>query len=272
VQQCCTPTRGSTAVPFASSSKYKVMVRVTCYSEDGNAEVVLALRRFLVPLVLVAVVFSGWLAWREVSSRRQVREAPVVTIDKQPVAFASHTFDPAAPPPAEMPTLAAGESAECDSSFLSNTSVGGETRRTDATHAILAITHVKMMLQLNINIWVPTGAAQVLVEHEEGHRQISEYSYQTADKLAERIATAYIGKQVEISGTDLDAESSKMLQQLANEINDEYSKELDPLPPQRLYDGITDHGKNGVAAQGAVNHAIKNIAVESSQPAGNPRN
>jgi hypothetical protein len=198
-----------------------------------------------------------------------MREAPVLTISKQPVAFASHTFDPAAPP-AEMPPLAPGESAECDSNFLSNTSVRGETRKADATHATVTITHVQVMLQLNINIWVPTGATQVLIEHEEGHRQISEYSYQTADKLAGRIAAIYIGKQVEITGTDLDAESSKILQQLATEITDEYSKELDPGPPQRLYDVITDHGKNGVVAQGAVDHALKNIAVESTQPAANP--
>jgi len=57
-------------------------------------------------------------------------------------------------------------------------------------------------------------------------------------------------------------ESSKMLQHLATEINDEYSKELNPGPPQRLYDVITDHGKNGVVAKGAVDHALKNIAVE----------
>jgi len=40
-------------------------------------------------------------------------------------------------------------------------------------------------------------------------------NYQTADKLAERIAATYMGKQVEITGTDLGAESSKMLQQMA---------------------------------------------------------
>ena len=218
-------------------------------------------RRFMMPFIVVAVLSVGWLAWREVSSRRQLREAPVLSIDKQPIVFSSHTFDPAAPP-AEMPPLAPGESAECDSNFLSNTSVRGETRKTDATHATITITHVKVMLQLNINIWVPTGAASVLIEHEEGHRQISESSYQTADKLAERIAATYLGKQVEIAGTDLDVESSKMLQHLATEINDEYSKELNPGPPQRLYDVITDHGKNGVVAKGAVDHALKNIAVE----------
>src|SRR5207302_1573088 len=82
--------------------------------------------------------------------------------------------------------LAPGENAECDSNFLSNASVRGESRQTDATHATVTITEIKVTLQLNINIWVPTGVTQHVIEHEEGHRQVSEYYYQTADKLAER--------------------------------------------------------------------------------------
>jgi len=90
-----------------------------------------------------------------------------------------------------------------------------ESRQTDATHATVTITQIKMTLQLNINIWVPTGVSQQVIEHEEGHRQVSEYYYQNADKLAERIAATYMGKQVEITGADLGAESRKMLQQMA---------------------------------------------------------
>jgi hypothetical protein len=228
-------------------------------------------RPFLVPFVLLGVFILGWFSWREISSRRQLREAPVVTVNKQPIALARHTFDPAAPP-ADMPPLAPGESAECDSNFLSSASVRGETRKMDDTHATVSVTGVKVTLQLNINIWLPAGAAQNMIEHEDGHRQISEYSYQTADNLAERIATGYIGKQVEITGTDLDAESSKALQQLASDITEEYNKELSPGPTQRLYDAITDHSRNGVVAKDAVDHAIKNTAVESAQPTTNPGN
>ena len=190
-------------------------------------------------------------------------------IDKQPVAFASRTFDPAAPP-ADMPPLASGESAECDSQFLSSASVRGESRETDATHATVTITQIKVTLQLNINIWVPTGVTQHVIEHEDGHRQVSEYYYQTAGKLAERIAATYMGKQVEITGTDLGVESSKMLQQMATAITDEYNKELNPGPAQLLYDAITDHGRNEVVVKDAVAHALKNTAIESTQPVTNP--
>jgi hypothetical protein len=220
---------------------------------------------------LMGVLVLGWLTWRDFSSRRQLREAPALTINKLPIAFANRTFDPAAPPP-DIPPLAPGENAECDSNFLSNASVRGESRQTDATHATVTITQIKVTLGLNINIWVPTGVTQHVMEHEEGHREISEYYYQTADKLAERIATKYMGRRVEITGTDLGVESSKMLQQMATDITDEYNKELNPGPTQLLYDNITDHGRNDVVVRDAVAHALKNVAVEWTQPTTNPGN
>ncbi|HEY6270143.1 MAG TPA: hypothetical protein VIX11_17720 [Candidatus Acidoferrum sp.] len=229
------------------------------------------MRRGIVLCFLLGMLIFGWFAWRKSSSRQQLGEASVPTINKQPVAFASRTFDPAAPP-ANMPPLAQWETAECDSDFLSSASVRGETRQSDATHATVTITQVKMTLQLNINIWVPVGTTQHVIEHEEGHRQISESYYQTAHKVAERIAATYIGKQVEITGADLSAESNKMLQQMAADITDEYKRELNPGPTQLLYDSITNHGRNEVIVKDAVAHALKNTAIEAPQPAANPGN
>jgi hypothetical protein len=231
----------------------------------------LPLRRLLVLCVLLGLLILGWVAWRDSSSRQQLGEASAPTVTKQPVAFARRTFDSAAPP-ADMPPLSSLETAECDSNFLSNASVRGESRQTDAAHATVTITQVKMTLQLNINIWVPTGVTQRVIEHEDGHRQISEYYYQTADKVAERISATYMGKQVEITGADLGAESNKILQQMAADITDEYKKELNPGPTQLLYDDITDHGRNEVVVKDAVAHAIRNTAIESTPPASNPAN
>jgi hypothetical protein len=229
------------------------------------------LRRLIVLCVLLGMLIFGWFMWRESSSRQHPSEASSPAITKQPVDFASRTFDPAAPP-ADMPPLSPVETAECDSEFLSSASVRGEPRQTDGTHATITVTQIKMMLQLNINIWLPSGATQHLIEHEEGHRQISEYYYQTADKVAQRMAATYMGKQVEIIGTDLGAESNKVLQQMAADITDRYKRELNPGPTQLLYDDITDHGRNEVVVKDAVAHALKNIAIESPQPSANPGN
>ena len=142
--------------------------------------------------------------------------------------------------------------------------MAGETRQTDATHATVTITRIKVSLQLKITIWTPSGVTQHVIEHENGHRQISEFYYQTADKSAERAAETYMGKQVAVTGANLDAESKKMLQQMASEINDEYHKELNPEPAQLLFDSITDHSRNDVIAGEAVAHVLKNAMIESN--------
>jgi hypothetical protein len=211
--------------------------------------------------LLLAALVACWFAWRDSASRRRIREDSAPSIYKEAIVFASHTFDPAAPP-AEMPALGAGENAECDSDFRSSANVRGEKRLTDASHATVTITQITMTLRLNINIWVPIGAPPRVTEHEAGHWQISEYYYQGAHKLAERIAAKYLGRQVEISGADLNAESNQMLLKMANEITEEYAKELDPGPTQLLYDTITDHGRNDVVVKDAVEHALKNVSIE----------
>jgi hypothetical protein len=219
-------------------------------------------RRLIVLCVFLGIVLVAWLIWRNSPSRHQQSEHPAPAIDKQPVAFANHTFNPNSPP-ADMPTLAYGEEAVCDSNFSSNTSVGGESQKTDATHATVTITKVKMILQLSIDIWVPTGVTQHVVEHEDGHRQISEYYYQTAGKLAERIAVTYMSKQIDISGTDLESQFEKALHQTAADITNEYDRDLRIAATQQYYDVITDHGRSESDVKEAVAAAVENAKIVS---------
>jgi len=155
-----------------------------------------------------------------------------------------------------MPQLAPDELAVCDSNFLSDANVGGDAHETDSTHAIVTVTTVTVNLQLNVTIWVPASASQHVIEHEQGHREISERFYQDADKLAAKIAAPYLGKKFEISGTDLHGELSRSLQKMGDEITEEYSRELNPNPTQLRYDAITDHSRNDVSAKDAVAQAL----------------
>jgi hypothetical protein len=172
-------------------------------------------------------------------------------IDKQPPVVSTRRFDPAAPPP-DMPPLHAGEQAECDSNFMSGAIVSGQPRRTGASSATVTITQIRITLQLAITIWVPEGVTQKVLEHEEGHRQISESYYETAGKLAEQIAAPYLGRQLTVTGDNLDAEANKLLQQIGADITAEYNKQLNPDPAQLRYDDITDHARNDILAKDAV--------------------
>ena len=222
------------------------------------------MRRLVVLLTILGIALSAWLIYRNFSSRRQQSARPSLTIDKQPMAFANHTFDPHAPPAAHAP-LAYGEEALCDSNFSSNTSVAGESQNSDATHATVTITRVHMILQLHVDIWVPAGATPHVVEHENGHRQISEYYYQTANQLAGRVAATYIGKQLDISGPDLHAELEKALRQTATDITNEYDRDLSSPAAQQYYDTVTDHGRNETNVKEAIAAAVENAKMASIQ-------
>jgi hypothetical protein len=239
-----------------------------------SAEEELPKRGLIVLCALLGLAGMGWLGeklrGRDAGSRQESGRPPVLIV-KQPAVISTRSFVPAAPP-ADMPPLSEGDVAECDSNFVSDASVSGESRKEDATHATVTITHVNMTLELRVGIWLPDGATQRVIDHEDGHRQISEYFYQSADKIADQIAQRYVGKQVEITGSDLNAESSKTLQQMAAEITDKYGKELNPGPTQLLYDTITDHSRNDIVAKDAAVSAINNAAISAIRPTTNPGN
>jgi hypothetical protein len=95
-----------------------------------------------------------------------------------------------------MPPLTPPEEAVCASDFPSDASVGGQAMQRDAIHGKLTINQIKVTLQLNITIWLPTNPPKTTVDHENGHRRISEYYYRNADMVTRRIAEGYMGKVV----------------------------------------------------------------------------
>ena len=156
-----------------------------------------------------------------------------------------------------MPPLGEGEEAECDSNFISDANVSGRMKKIDSAHATVTVAQVKITLELKVTIWVPNGASQHVIEHEEGHREISEHYYQSADKLAAEIAAPYIGRQIVVSGTDLNAEFRNALLQLSKDITAEYNNKLNPDAAQRRYDDLTDHSRNDRDSKEAAAQAIK---------------
>jgi hypothetical protein len=206
--------------------------------------------------VLLGLLLIAALVWWRVSMPKSAAMGATPVIEKLPTTVETHTFDPLSPP-MSMPPLSAMEAAVTDSNFISNASVLGESARLDAAHATVTVTGVRVTLQLKINIWVPTEATQHVVEHEEGHRQISEYYYRSADQIATQIAAGYIGKKFQISGADLDGEVTKLLQKLGAGITHEYNDKVSPGVAQQAFDDITDHSRNDVAASAAVAEALR---------------
>jgi hypothetical protein len=192
-------------------------------------------------------------------------------VTKEAVSFAMQTFDPAAPP-AQMPPLSPGEAALCDSNFTSSARISATNDPVDSTHAMLTITDVNVTLGANVTIWTPLGVSDHVIEHEQGHRQISEYYYRTADQLARQIAATYIGRQVPIAGADLNSAASRKLQQLASEFTDTYGKQLNPDPAQQIFDTITNHSLNQTPVSDAIAAALKEAEISAPPPVANAGN
>jgi hypothetical protein len=213
------------------------------------------LRSPITACLLVAASLLVGFAWHYSTSGLPPEPARPI-IDKQPMSFSQRSFDPANPP-SDMPPLGQGEEAECDSNFISDANVSGHMQKIDSTNATVTVAQVKIALQLKITIWVPNGATLHVVEHEEGHRQISEHYYDSANKLAAEIAAPYIGRQIAISDSDLNAEFRNALLQLSKDITAEYNSKLNPDPAQQRYDDLTDHSRNGRNSKEAAAQALR---------------
>ena len=193
-------------------------------------------------------------------------EQPQVEIVKMPAQRNTRYFDPKSPPP-DRPPLMGPEAAVSVGDFRSDASVGGQVMQIDATHAKARINRIKVTLQLNMTIWLPNNPQQRTVEHEEGHRQISEYYYRNADRIARRIAEPHFGKTIDLSGADLRHVLSTAIDKIAEEITVEYKRQMPVETTQARYDDITEHGRKEIPVPDAVAQALKETYPEPEKAA-----
>jgi hypothetical protein len=190
-------------------------------------------------------------------------EQPQVEIVKMPAQVGTRYFDPKRPP-RDRPPLRGPEEAVCAGDFLSDASVGAQAVQTDATHAKATINRIKVTLQLDMTVWLPNNPQKWTVEHEEGHRQISEYYYRNAEVVARRVADSYIGKTIEISGPDLRRALSAAVGKIAEEVTNEYNRQMPVETTQDRYDSITEHSRKDIPVPDAVAQALKETYPASS--------
>ena len=205
--------------------------------------------------VIGGIALSATFIGAEVTRALIDESAGAVKITKMPVTVKYRTFDPHRPPP-EMPRLKPPESALCVAEFLASASVSGQAVQTDATRAKLTINRVDVTLQLNITIWLPPNPPQMVVKHEEGHRQIAEYFYEKADAIVKRVAQPYIGKLIDISGPDVRKMLTLALNRIGEDITEAYKNQMPVEQAEVRYDTITDHSRNNIPVPEAVAQAI----------------
>ena len=191
--------------------------------------------------------------------------ARVVVNRQDPVVKTRH-FDPRKPPK-EMPPLDFPEIAVTDSKVQAavgfSTLVVEEKKNADGTStATVKVTAAQVDLTAAITIWLPLKVDKKTTIHEEAHRQIAEHYYGSADQKASQIARTYIDRTFSATAPTSDEAANAAMQKGMEEFGREFMKAFhEPMSrTQQIFDRITDHGRNTVDEQKAIEQAIKEAA------------
>jgi len=184
-----------------------------------------------------------------------------VTVNKQPVTSTVRYFDPKKPP-ADMPKLVGNEAAVCVSNFNISASAGGDVLEQDkvdgACRTTVRIDRITLTLECDIVIWLPNKPPKKIVEHEDGHKEITERFYKDADAVAKKYANQWLGRSVRGSAKTCQEASSAAISSAAQEMSGQYMTAVqgESSKVQEAYDRITAHGTNKLTARQGVDRAM----------------
>lgn len=200
-----------------------------------------------------------------------VRADEPVQVDRNPPTITRRTFDPSNRPP-DMPRLEPGEAAVTNSAFSVasqfEVSILEENRLGGRTVSRVRIERVRVTLNLSITLWLPHDADRELMEHEEGHRLISEHFYRDAREIACELAARMIGQTRRGVGSTPDEARQAAIAQAIDSLSGDYMARTQ-RPGARVnarFDEITSHGRNQkITVRDAVRQAIEEYESQSRQ-------
>lgn len=172
-----------------------------------------------------------------------------IQIDRRPPTVQRIVFDPARPP-ADMPRLDAGEAATCQFNFQCGARFQSVTEQQiplpgGRVRAVVKIESMAITLTLENRIFLPRDATAKLRAHEEGHREINERVYESAEAVARAEAQRVLGQTWEGEGESADAAAQAALQQALRSFCRAYHAQIADRAYRvgSIYDELTDHGR-----------------------------
>jgi len=194
-----------------------------------------------------------------------------VKVAKAPAVVEKKTFDPKNRP-SEMPPARGNEEGAVGAKFVLTTQPGftpGTTKQgTDGKWTANVRTQpMGMQLSLNIQVWSPEGISEQAKAHLDGHRQIVEEVYKTADKTAAKLAQTYVGRGSKGTGDSAKAAQQDALKMLMESLAGEYMAETEKRADrvQEIYDELTDFGaKAAPSVPDTIKQAMAQQAKEEA--------
>jgi hypothetical protein len=196
-----------------------------------------------------------------------------VKVVKQPAVIERKTFDPNNRP-ADAPPVRGNEEAVAAAKFEIVTQPGftpGTTKQDKENGqwtANIRTQQVGLVLKLTVTLWLPEGASEKAKAHVEGHRQIVEDIYKTADKAALKIGQAYVGRGGKATAENVKAAQTSALKALMQSLAEEYTAATEKRADraQDLYDELTGQGtKSEPAEADAIKQAFELLTKEEAE-------
>lgn len=188
--------------------------------------------------------------------------AEPVKVTVRPPRVRTELFDPQNPPP-QRPQMNEGEAAVTASRLGASAGVKAQITRQEqgegTCRATARIESVEVTTELEITLWLPQDYTEKLKDHEQGHRRIAEHFYKDAGAIVRRLARPFVGQTIAAEASDCSSAADAALREAAGRLNARIVEALQTqvVEAQRIYDELTDHGRNEVPEQQAVRQAIR---------------
>jgi len=185
---------------------------------------------------------------------------PVHVVCKPPVVE-RRTFDPSNPPK-EMPPLKGDEAAVTASDFAVSAELScrpvSETPAPGCVVAQVLVDSVNLTATLRITIWLPVDAPRALVEHEDGHRAISESFYADAERICREAAASVLGRTLRGTGATAAEARHNAIRTGAMNLSRQCvtAMQTPSAEVNSIFDRITDHGRRKIPVDEAVRRAM----------------
>lgn len=188
-----------------------------------------------------------------------VRAEPVITINKAEPTVRTRYFDPNNRP-ADMPPLKGEEAALCSYNVGAAASVAYNLRESsDGRICEAEFSEMTVNLTCDITIWLPNNWTKKLQDHEEGHRRITERVYANSDEIGRRYARQAMAKPIRVDPKRCQESADKAANDAAQTVCKQWIDDIAGRAGRinAIYDEITDHSRNGIDEDEAIEKAFK---------------
>jgi hypothetical protein len=182
-----------------------------------------------------------------------------ITVTRKEPTVKTRLFDPRNRP-ADMPPLKGDEAALCHYRLGAAASAAASyTERSDGSACSVELTEIEVVLTCDITIWLPEGYSQKIKDHEEAHQQITERIYATSDAYARELAKQAAAKPIKARPGKCKEAADRAMRDANETITkswlDRYTARTSKV--QTAFDRLTDHGRNDLAEDKAIEQAFK---------------